>query len=73
MSFITLGLSEPILRTIAQNGYSEQTPIQKQETPAIHNHINPQSQKSKGSRQTIKLSNTTHMSSHFEKMQMRIC
>ena len=35
MSFTTLGLSEPILRAIAEQGYSEPTPIQKQAIPVI--------------------------------------
>ncbi len=30
MSFTTLGLSEPLLKSIAQEGYTEPTPIQKQ-------------------------------------------
>ncbi len=35
MSFTTLGLSEPILRAIAEQGYSKPTPIQKQAIPVI--------------------------------------
>jgi len=35
MSFTTLGLSEPILRAIKEQGYSEPTPIQKQAIPVI--------------------------------------
>ena len=35
MSFSTLGLSEPILRAIAEAGYSEPTPIQKQAIPVV--------------------------------------
>ncbi len=35
MSFTTLGLSEPILRAIAEQGYSKPTPIQKQAIPII--------------------------------------
>ncbi len=35
MSFNTLGLSEPILRAIKEQGYSEPTPIQKQAIPII--------------------------------------
>ncbi len=35
MSFNTLGLSEPLLRAISQEGYSEPTPIQKQAIPVI--------------------------------------
>ena len=35
MSFSTLGLSEPLLRAIAEQGYSEPTPIQKQAIPII--------------------------------------
>ncbi len=35
MSFTTLGLSEPLLRAIAEQGYSEPTPIQKQAIPVI--------------------------------------
>ncbi|MEA3419474.1 MAG: DEAD/DEAH box helicase [Campylobacterota bacterium] len=35
MSFTTLGLSKPILRAIAEQGYSEPTPIQKQAIPVI--------------------------------------
>jgi ATP-dependent RNA helicase RhlE len=35
MSFSTLGLSEPILRAIADQGYSDPTPIQKQAIPVI--------------------------------------
>ncbi len=35
MSFNTLGLSEPILRAIKDQGYSEPTPIQKQAIPII--------------------------------------
>ena len=37
MSFTTLGLSEPILRAVAETGYSEPTPIQKQAIPVILN------------------------------------
>ena len=37
MSFTNLGLSEPILRAIAEEGYSEPTPIQKQAIPVILN------------------------------------
>jgi ATP-dependent RNA helicase RhlE len=35
MSFNTLGLSEPLLRAISEEGYSEPTPIQKQAIPVI--------------------------------------
>jgi ATP-dependent RNA helicase RhlE len=35
MSFTTLGLSEPILRAIAEEGYTEPTPIQKQAIPVV--------------------------------------
>ncbi len=35
MSFSTLGLSEPILRAISEQGYSEPTPVQKQAIPII--------------------------------------
>ena len=35
MSFTTLGLSKPIMRAIAEQGYSEPTPIQKQAIPVI--------------------------------------
>ena len=35
MSFSTLGLSEPILRAIADEGYTEPTPIQKSAIPAV--------------------------------------
>lgn len=35
MSFSTLGLSEPILRAIAETGYSEPTPIQSKAIPVI--------------------------------------
>ncbi|MEA2110593.1 MAG: DEAD/DEAH box helicase [Campylobacterota bacterium] len=35
MSFSTLGLSEPILRAIAEQGYSEPTPVQRQAIPII--------------------------------------
>lgn len=35
MSFTSLGLSEPILRAIAEQGYSEPTPIQRQAIPVI--------------------------------------
>ena len=35
MSFTTLGLSEPLLRAIAEQGYTEPTPIQKQAIPLI--------------------------------------
>ncbi len=35
MSFTALGLSAPILRAIAEQGYSNPTPIQKQAIPAI--------------------------------------
>ena len=35
MSFNTLGLSEPLLRAISEEGYSEPTPIQKQAIPLI--------------------------------------
>ncbi|RLA72430.1 MAG: ATP-dependent RNA helicase RhlE [Epsilonproteobacteria bacterium] len=35
MSFNTLGLSEPLLRAISEEGYSEATPIQKQSIPLI--------------------------------------
>lgn len=35
MSFSTLGLSEPILRAVAETGYSEPTPIQAQAVPVI--------------------------------------
>ena len=35
MSFKTLGLSEPLLRAIAEQGYNEPTPIQKQAIPVI--------------------------------------
>ena len=38
MSFTTLGLSEPILRAVADTGYSEPTPIQKQAIPVILDH-----------------------------------
>jgi ATP-dependent RNA helicase RhlE len=35
MSFQTLGLSEPILRAIADTGYTEATPIQLQAIPMV--------------------------------------
>ena len=35
MSFTTLGLSAPLLRAIAEQGYNTPTPIQKQAIPAI--------------------------------------
>ncbi len=35
MSFNNLGLSEPLLRAISEEGYSEPTPIQKQAIPVI--------------------------------------
>jgi ATP-dependent RNA helicase RhlE len=35
MSFTTLGLSEPILRAVAEEGYTTPTPIQKQAIPVI--------------------------------------
>ena len=35
MSFSSLGLSEPILRAVAERGYTEPTPIQKQAIPAV--------------------------------------
>ncbi|MEI7968581.1 MAG: DEAD/DEAH box helicase [Betaproteobacteria bacterium] len=35
MSFASLGLSEPILRAIAERGYTEPTPIQSQAIPAV--------------------------------------
>jgi len=35
LSFTTLGLSEPLLRAIAEQGYTEPTPIQKQAIPTI--------------------------------------
>jgi len=35
MSFSTLGLSEPILRAVADTGYSEPTPIQAQAIPVV--------------------------------------
>jgi len=35
MSFTTLGLSKPILRAIAEQGYSEPTPIQKKAIPIV--------------------------------------
>jgi ATP-dependent RNA helicase RhlE len=35
MSFTTLGLSEPILRAVSEQGYSKPTPIQKQAIPVI--------------------------------------
>jgi len=35
MSFTTLGLSKPLLRAIAEQGYSEPTPIQKQAIPVV--------------------------------------
>lgn len=35
MSFTTLGLSEPILRAVAEAGYSEPTPIQKAAIPVV--------------------------------------
>ena len=35
MSFSTLGLSEPILRAVADTGYSEPTPIQTRAIPVI--------------------------------------
>jgi ATP-dependent RNA helicase RhlE len=35
MSFDTLGLSEPILRAVAEAGYSEPTPIQKEAIPVV--------------------------------------
>ncbi len=37
MSFTSLGLSEPILRAVAETGYNEPTPIQKQAIPVILN------------------------------------
>ena len=38
MSFTTLGLSEPILRAVAETGYTEPTPIQKAAIPVILEH-----------------------------------
>ncbi len=35
MSFTTLGLSKPILRAIAEQGYTQPTPIQKQAIPVV--------------------------------------
>jgi ATP-dependent RNA helicase RhlE len=35
MSFTTLGLSKPLLKAIAQEGYTEPTPIQKQAIPVV--------------------------------------
>ncbi len=35
MSFASLGLSEPILRALADRGYTEPTPIQQQAIPAV--------------------------------------
>ncbi|MEA2028926.1 MAG: DEAD/DEAH box helicase, partial [Campylobacterota bacterium] len=35
MSFSTLGLSKPLLRAIADQGYTEPTPVQKQAIPVI--------------------------------------
>ncbi|WP_345987293.1 DEAD/DEAH box helicase [Sulfurimonas sp. HSL1-2] len=35
MSFSTLGLSEPLLRAVADTGYSEPTPIQAQAIPVV--------------------------------------
>ncbi|MEA3456344.1 MAG: DEAD/DEAH box helicase [Campylobacterota bacterium] len=35
MSFNNLGLSEPLLRAVSEEGYSEATPIQKQSIPLI--------------------------------------
>ena len=35
MSFHSLGLSKPILRAIAEQGYSEPTPIQKKAIPVV--------------------------------------
>ena len=35
MSFSTLGLSEPILRAVAETGYTEPTPIQAQAIPIV--------------------------------------
>lgn len=35
MSFKTLGLSEPLLRAVANTGYTEPTPIQKQVIPVV--------------------------------------
>ncbi len=38
MSFKNLGLSEPILRAIAEEGYSKPTPVQEQAIPVILNN-----------------------------------
>ncbi|HSU45228.1 MAG TPA: DEAD/DEAH box helicase, partial [Casimicrobiaceae bacterium] len=35
MSFSTLGLSEPLLRAVADEGYVTPTPIQRQAIPAV--------------------------------------
>ncbi|MGL5985581.1 MAG: DEAD/DEAH box helicase, partial [Burkholderiales bacterium] len=35
MSFADLGLSEEILRAVAEQGYTEPTPIQAQAIPAV--------------------------------------
>ena len=35
MSFASLGLSEPILRAVAELGYTQPTPIQTQAIPAV--------------------------------------
>ncbi len=35
MSFVTLGLSAELLRAVAEKGYREPTPIQRQAIPAI--------------------------------------
>jgi ATP-dependent RNA helicase RhlE len=35
LSFTTLGLSKPILRAIAEEGYTQPTPVQKEAIPVI--------------------------------------
>ena len=35
MSFSALGLSDPIVRAVAEHGYTEPTPIQKSAIPAV--------------------------------------
>ncbi|MBM3337331.1 MAG: DEAD/DEAH box helicase, partial [Betaproteobacteria bacterium] len=35
MSFAELGLAEPIVRAVTENGYTQPTPIQLQAIPAV--------------------------------------
>ena len=35
MSFAELGLAEPIVRAVTENGYTQPTPIQSQAIPAV--------------------------------------